>query len=576
MGAIESVTNVSSSGESSTNTYDYYLNKDIYKETGSHTPVHSYNYDGKGRLTKEGFGDDQIQYTYDDRNNRIKKVQGDEITKYQYDNDNQSISDILKNYHLRISGYYTYAYDASGNQISKRSYKVSTASSSDCDVYVLGSANHSYVYEFNEYDIYNRLIGGVNNEGTYHYDYHMNGLRRSKEVDGEKTKAYWNGDKLILELTDDKYVKNRYSYGMGLVNRYDGTQNRTEYYQYNGQGDVIQLTDEAGSVRKTYRYDAYGNEILDKGNEYEREQKANLYKKNIAILDTQDTNPFRYRGEYYDKETGTYYLRARNYNPRTGRFLNADTYPGKIGSPQSLHLYTYCKNNPVRYRDPSGHREVISDDNNKIVYAKHRAKRTSKVKGTSEGKLPDAYLGDEDYYLKDNFLGPNKTEYHEDLDGTFKKFETFDSYGTSTVNYEAGLGSKTTNSRGVFYHVTGEYSAGAINSLEGNYSMLDVALYNLERSFESSMKLGDLNASASIPTDGVGGSIAYDASIINIETEYSFSLFNIDFTAESRTYVGAGVSAGFVPASDIEISGFDVSYGGGFGLGNSTTIKVRW
>ena len=68
-----------------------------------------------------------------------------------------------------------------------------------------------------------------------------------------------------------------------------------------------------------------------------------------------NTNAFRYCGEYYDKETGTIYLRARYYNPSNGRFTQRDSFAGKQGDPLSLNLYTYCHNNPIRYIDPSGH-----------------------------------------------------------------------------------------------------------------------------------------------------------------------------------------------------------------------------
>jgi len=88
-----------------------------------------------------------------------------------------------------------------------------------------------------------------------------------------------------------------------------------------------------------------------------------------------DTNPWRYCGEYFDKETNTYYLRARYYNPTTGRFLAADkhwnsknaiygdsplqlngyTYaPQMIAIMQSSNLYVYGINSPLRWIDPSG------------------------------------------------------------------------------------------------------------------------------------------------------------------------------------------------------------------------------
>jgi RHS repeat-associated protein len=117
------------------------------------------------------------------------------------------------------------------------------------------------------------------------------------------------------------------------------------YYIYNGHGDVAGLTDASGALTKTYRYDAFGNEVSP-----------------VAT----DTNPFRYTGEYFDKETGDYYLRARYYDPLTGRFLSEDSYfkthnqsnssaPDISAIMQNGNLYVYCMNNPIRWIDPTGY-----------------------------------------------------------------------------------------------------------------------------------------------------------------------------------------------------------------------------
>lgn len=95
----------------------------------------------------------------------------------------------------------------------------------------------------------------------------------------------------------------------------------------------MQLTDENGKVTKTYEYDSFGNEV---------------------DLDSKDDNPFRYCGEYYDKETEEVYLRARYYQPTVGRFLTRDTYTGESGDPLSLHLYTYCGNDGMNKCDVDG------------------------------------------------------------------------------------------------------------------------------------------------------------------------------------------------------------------------------
>ena len=100
----------------------------------------------------------------------------------------------------------------------------------------------------------------------------------------------------------------------------------------------MQLTDESGTVIRTYEYDSFGNEVNPDG---------------------KDENPFRYCGEYYAKETEEIYLRARYYQPEVGRFLTRDSYTGEEDEPLSLHLYTYCGNDSVNRIDPSGNVNIV-------------------------------------------------------------------------------------------------------------------------------------------------------------------------------------------------------------------------
>ena len=94
-----------------------------------------------------------------------------------------------------------------------------------------------------------------------------------------------------------------------------------------------------------YYYDAWGNHkvVDEKGDE-------------ITDLDNiGNLNPFRYRGYYYDTETGLYFLQTRYYDPEVGRFLNRDSV--EYADPETingLNLYAYCLNNPVEYADPTG------------------------------------------------------------------------------------------------------------------------------------------------------------------------------------------------------------------------------
>ena len=65
-------------------------------------------------------------------------------------------------------------------------------------------------------------------------------------------------------------------------------------------------------------------------------------------------NPLRYRGYYYDSETGLYYLRSRYYDPQVKRFLNGDTVVAVNDKINSNNVFTYCFNNPLVFDDQSG------------------------------------------------------------------------------------------------------------------------------------------------------------------------------------------------------------------------------
>ena len=106
------------------------------------------------------------------------------------------------------------------------------------------------------------------------------------------------------------------------------------------KGDVIAIYDASGQKQVEYAYDAWGNcEIVYGENS------------NLASL-----NPIRYRGYYYDTETGLYYLNARYYSPEWRRFISPDAAEYiDPETPNGLNLYAYCNNDPVNYADPSGH-----------------------------------------------------------------------------------------------------------------------------------------------------------------------------------------------------------------------------
>ena len=113
------------------------------------------------------------------------------------------------------------------------------------------------------------------------------------------------------------------------------------YLLTNMQGDVIAIYNQDGERIFEYAYDAWGN-ILRSAQISTGGRAAN------------QVNPFRYRGYYYDTETGLYYLQSRYYNPQWGRFLNADGYVSTGTGLLGYNMYAYCDNNPVNRIDPTG------------------------------------------------------------------------------------------------------------------------------------------------------------------------------------------------------------------------------
>ena len=115
----------------------------------------------------------------------------------------------------------------------------------------------------------------------------------------------------------------------------------TYYYVLNLQGDVVKLVTASGDVVANYEYDAWGN-ILSQSGE-------------LAYI-----NPLRYRGYYYDVETGFYYLQSRYYDPANRRFINADNYLSTdIEETVACNMFAYCLNNPVNYSDYTGGEATI-------------------------------------------------------------------------------------------------------------------------------------------------------------------------------------------------------------------------
>lgn len=121
----------------------------------------------------------------------------------------------------------------------------------------------------------------------------------------------------------------RYVWGQGLL--YEETGTTTKTYHSNHQGSTVAITDGSGTVTDRVEYAPYGNVTYRTG--------------------SSDT-PFLLHGELgvITEASGLVYMRARYYNPRLMRFLNADP----IGFAGGLNWYAYANGNPIMFSDPSG------------------------------------------------------------------------------------------------------------------------------------------------------------------------------------------------------------------------------
>ena len=188
------------------------------------------------------------------------------------------------------------------------------------------------------------------NDGTITgYSYNADGIRTKKTVYDtggsvvSRTNYTLDGNKIVAESrngTNIYYLYDDKGAIMGISYGYD-----TYTFAKNIQGDVIGIYSGGALVAK-YEYNAYG-QILSITNASGADISNNA--SHIANI-----NPFRYRGYYYDTETGFYYLQSRYYDPVVGRFLNSDVAIGANGGIIGYNLFAYCNNNPVIHIDSLG------------------------------------------------------------------------------------------------------------------------------------------------------------------------------------------------------------------------------
>jgi RHS repeat-associated protein len=259
-------------------------------------------------------------YTYNDRGQRLSSTElsGREAA-YGYDVASRLTSETITGDPSGASGNgaLTYNVDPAGNRSSRASTLASlgpqsfsydandelTTDSYDPNGNTTSSGGHIYRYDFE-----NRLVSKDGGAVVVVYD--GDGNRVSKTAGGVTTKY------LVDELNPTSYlqvmdevsggaVQVRYTFGNMLISqtRSPTTSPATSFYGYDAHRSIAFLTDSTGAETDTYTYDAWGNLISRVGN---------------------TPNDRFFLAEEFDPDLGLMHLRARQYDPATGRFVTSD------------------------------------------------------------------------------------------------------------------------------------------------------------------------------------------------------------------------------------------------------------
>jgi RHS repeat-associated protein len=191
------------------------------------------------------------------------------------------------------------------------------------------------------YDLADQLVSATVGTTTETYTWTGDGIRRSAATGAQAMKTTQfvvdrtlGAGSVVAERTGSGTLVRRYVYGLDLLAQ--TTSNKGPYwYHHDGLGSVTDITSSTGSPLAWTEYTPFGT-IRAAG-----------------ATSQAPVNLLRFTGEYRDGSTALYHLRARQYDPTTGRFLSTDPVSPAIGDP-AIGAYVYVGNNPVRYTDPSG------------------------------------------------------------------------------------------------------------------------------------------------------------------------------------------------------------------------------
>jgi RHS repeat-associated protein len=314
-----------------------------------------FTYDTLNRITAMNAAKASYSYTLSPTGNRTGAVESSGRTlNWTYDGIYRLTNETISLDPHSVNGSVGYGLDPVGNRQSQTS-----------SIPGIGTGNFTYdpddrlnteTYDANgntltsdgktfAYDFENRLKSMNNGAVTIQYD--ADGNRVAKTVAGVTTRYLVDdlnptGLAQVVEEVTGTTTSRFYTYGLQRISENQQISNAwtPSFYGYDGGGTVRLLTDSAGTVTDTYDYDAWGNAVNTTGS---------------------TPNVYLYRGEQYDPDLGLYYLRARYFNPLSGRFLTRDPRAAGLRHVRTLHKYLYAYANPVNRTDPSGQRPGFSE-----------------------------------------------------------------------------------------------------------------------------------------------------------------------------------------------------------------------
>jgi len=348
---LSTVTDNKLGGASNTTTYTYDSANNLVTATYPNGLQSTFQYDSLNRLTSTTAGNAGYLYNLGPTGIRTgaTELSGRSVT-WSFDGIYRLTGETVTG-DSQYNGSVSYGLDPVGNRLSQSSnlHDISSIGFSyNADDQILAEtydANGNTTQTGGKtfaYDSENQLVSMNGAAVTLVYD--GDGNRVAKTASGSTTRYLVDhlnptGYAQVVEETVNGAANREYTYGLQRIDEEQIVNNAwtPSFYGYDGFGTVRQLTSLAGAVTDTFEYDAFGNQINHTGS---------------------TPNNYLYRGEQYDPDLGMYYLRARYYNPETGRFLSRDPKEGKPWIPPSLHSYLYANGDPVDGIDPSG-REVL-------------------------------------------------------------------------------------------------------------------------------------------------------------------------------------------------------------------------